>query len=126
MSTQLSETSAARAHFPRGLAQPPGSLRFGLDALLLAAFAAGHCEQRIKKDRSGFSPALSVAELGCGCGAVLLGLALRCPHIQGFGLEREEDLLHAARQNAEALGIADRLRFLPADCADLPTRATGP
>lgn len=111
-----------------GLRSRPGSLRFGLDALLLAAFAAGHCEQRIKKDRSGFSPALSVAELGCGCGAVLLGLALRCPHIQGFGLEREEDLLHAARQNAEALGIADRLRFLPADCADLPTlrhRAVG-
>ena len=113
--------SAARAAFPRGLEQPGGALRFGLDALLLAAFAARHCEER----RARLSQAtaqtlrLSVAELGCGCGAALLALALRCPEVSGQGLEREESLLAAARRNAVALGLEQRLRFLHTDLAEL-------
>lgn len=114
------EISAARARFPRGLAQPAGALRFGLDALLLAAFAAGHCESRLNKGSSASPPALTVAELGCGCGAALLGLALRCPQLTGFGLEREAELLRAARGNAEALGCHERVHFVPVDLADLP------
>ena len=101
--------------------QPGGALRFGLDALLLAAFAARHCEER----RARLSQAtaqtlrLSVAELGCGCGAALLALALRCPEVSGQGLEREESLLAAARRNAVTLGLERRLRFLHTDLAEL-------
>lgn len=119
VSRQESEIRAARARFPRGLEQPAGALRFGLDALLLAAFAAGHCASRLKRDKNVSAPALSVAELGCGCGAALLGLALRCPRIRGLGLEREEALLRAARRNAEALGCQERLHFAPLDVANL-------
>ncbi|QCC84308.1 methyltransferase domain-containing protein [Desulfovibrio desulfuricans] len=105
----------ARALFPRGLQQPQGSLRFGADALLLAAFAARQVE--------GLSPArrnaLAAAELGCGCGAALLGLALRCDTLKGLGLDREAPLVQAATANAQLLGLADRLHFAQADLADL-------
>ncbi len=105
---------SARQLFPRGLEQPEGSLRFGADALLLAAFAARDVE-RLNTPRQAH---LTAAELGCGCGAALLGLALRCPGITGLGLDREAPLVQAATANAARLGLTDRLRFAEADLAD--------
>lgn len=105
---------SARQLFPRGLVQPQGSLRFGADALLLAAFAARGVESMNKARRTG----LQAAELGCGCGAALLGLAMRCGGINGIGLEREAPLVQAACANALHLGLADRLHFAQADLAD--------
>ncbi|MBQ9407611.1 MAG: methyltransferase domain-containing protein [Desulfovibrio sp.] len=102
----------ARAVFPRGLEQPDGSLRFGLDALLLAAFAARHAP--MPQGRS-----LWVADLGCGCGAALLALALQAPCVCGLGLDREEELVLAARRNALRLGLDDRLHFALGDLADV-------
>ena len=66
---------SARRLFPRGLEQPEGSLRFGADALLLAAFAARHVEGLSASVKSRQQGGLTAAELGCGCGAALLGLA---------------------------------------------------
>ncbi len=117
--------SAARAAFPRGLEQPAGALRFGLDALLLAAFAARHCEERRARLSKAKPRPLSVAELGCGCGAALLGLALRCSETRGLGLEREPALLEAARRNARALGLEQSLLFQAADLAAPPSQADG-
>ena len=105
---------SARQLFPRGLQQPEGSLRFGADALLLAAYAARHVEGMNGAGRNR----LVAAELGCGCGAALLGLALRCPGISGLGLERELPLAQAAAANAQLLGLADRLHFAQVDLAD--------
>ena len=105
---------SARQLFPRGLEQPEGSLRFGADALLLAAFAARHVES-LNTSRQAH---LTAAELGCGCGAALLGLALRCPGITGLGLDREAPLVQAATANAARLGLTERLRFAEADLAD--------
>lgn len=121
----------ARAHFPAGLEQPQGSLRFGADALLLAAFAARHLEQHSgpPPQSQPVSQPVSVAELGSGCGAALLALVLRCPQVAGLGLEREEALVLAARRNAALLGLAglpdltDRAD-MPGPCA--PARSTGP
>ena len=138
----------ARRRFPRGLEQPEGSLRFGADALLLAAFAARHLppkkngpgEYRADKygpnncgpdncgpDKYGLDkcgpgaanpgPTL-VAELGCGCGAALLGLAMLRPHICGLGLERENPLVLAAEGNAALLGLSKQLHFVDLDLAD--------
>lgn len=95
--------------FPRGLLQPEGAYRFGLDALLLAAFAARTLRGRASGRR--------VTELGSGCGAALLGVALRCPDARCLGLEREPSLVRAAAANAEALGLADRVSFHRADLA---------
>ena len=138
----------ARRRFPRGLEQPEGSLRFGADALLLAAFAARHLppkkngpgEYRADKygpdtcgldkygldqcgpdnrgpDAANPGPTL-VAELGCGCGAALLGLAMLRPHICGLGLERENPLVLAAVNNAALLGLSNHLHFVDLDLAD--------
>lgn len=124
----------ARKRFPRGLEQPEGSLRFGADALLLAAFAARHLPpDRRGPDRRGpdkhgvgaarHAPTL-VAELGCGCGAALLGLAMLRPQIRGLGLERERPLVLAAESNATRLGLSDQLRFSALDLEDAKALAT--
>ena len=105
---------SARRLFPRGLEQPQGSLRFGADALLLAAFAARGVEGMNEARRKQ----ITAAELGCGCGAALLALALRCGTVTGLGLEREPPLVQAATANALYLGLADRLHFAQADLAD--------
>ena len=105
---------SARRLFPRGLEQPQGSLRFGADALLLAAYAAHGVEGMNEARRKQ----LTAAELGCGCGAALLALALRCDTVTGLGLEREAPLVQAATANALHLGLADRLHFAQADLAD--------
>ena len=105
---------SARQLFPRGLEQPHGSLRFGADALLLAAFAARGVEGMNEARRKQ----LTAAELGCGCGAALLALALRCTTVTGLGLDREAPLVLAATANALHLGLADRLHFAQADLAD--------
>ncbi|MGE4312543.1 hypothetical protein [Desulfovibrio sp.] len=143
----------ARRRFPRGLEQPEGSLRFGADALLLAAFAerhlppeksgpgkcgpdecdpdvcgAGKCgpgnhPEKLWAGAANPGPTL-VAELGCGCGAALLGLAMLRPHICGLGLEREQPLVKAAKGNAARLGLSDQLRFLAFDLEDKKALAT--
>ena len=105
---------SARQLFPRGLEQPHGSLRFGADALLLAAFAARGVEGMSEARRKQ----LTAVELGCGCGAALLALALRCTTVTGLGLDREAPLVLAATANALHLGLADRLHFAQADLAD--------
>jgi len=105
---------SARRLFPRGLEQPQGSLRFGADALLLAAFASRGVEAMNEARRKQ----LTAAELGCGCGAALLALALRCDTVTGLGLDREPPLVQAATANALHLGLADRLHFAQADLAD--------
>ncbi len=105
-------TAPPHPHYPRGLAQPQGAYRFGLEALLLAAFAA-----RVLRGRRSVERACAVAELGSGCGAALLGVALQSPGARCLGLEREPALVAAARANAEALGLSGRVRFTEADVA---------
>lgn len=96
--------------FPVGLYQPEGSYRFGEDALLLAAISSGFYKEG-KKPRK-------IGELGCGCGAALLGILLLCPDASGIGLDLAEELIGAARINAQNLGLAPRTRLVRADLAD--------
>lgn len=107
-----------QGRFPRGLVQPEGAYRFGMEALLLAAFTVRTVRARGRGE-------VAVTELGSGCGAALLGVALRLPWAMCLGLEREGALVAAARANADALGLSGRVRFLVADVvARLPE--TGP
>lgn len=64
----------------------------------MAAFAARYVESLAAPRQAH----LTAAELGCGCGAALLGLALRCVGITGLGLDREGPLVQAATANARA------------------------
>lgn len=100
---------ALKPDFPAGLIQPQGSYRFGADALLLAAF--GHELIREKNLR----PPFRAVELGCGCGACLLGFALLETEAECLGLDCADSLVAAASRNAANLGLSSRVNFLPAD-----------
>lgn len=105
---------AAREIFPSGLAQPPGSFRFGMDILLLAAYARDILRQREAR-RGGATDDSPVVELGCGCGAGLLAFCLDNPQARAVGVEREEALLDACRRNIANLGLEDRICAISAD-----------
>ena len=97
MSKYETQAALAREHFPRGLFQPEKSFRFSLDALLLAAYAA-----RLRPDW------LRLADLGCGCGPVALGALILSgakPGREALGLDRQPELLAAAKKNAALLGF---------------------
>lgn len=101
-----SSVAHARSLFPRGLFQPQGSFRFSIDALLLAAFS---CSGK------PFSTC-SVADLGTGCGVVAISLLLQRPSYRAVGVELSSELVRAAKQNAQRLGLEEQ--FSPV-CADL-------
>jgi cyclopropane fatty-acyl-phospholipid synthase-like methyltransferase len=52
-----------------------------------------------------------VADVGCGRGRALLGLAAAYPGVTGTGFDIHEDSLEAAAAGAEARGVADRVEF---------------
>lgn len=53
----------------------------------------------------------SVADVGCGNGQALIQVALAYPDAQLYGFDINEPAIAAARANAEAAGVADRIRF---------------
>jgi release factor glutamine methyltransferase len=59
--------------------------------------------------------ALRLADLGTGSGALLLALLSELPAARGLGTEVSRDALACARDNAVALGLADRAWFLACD-----------
>ena len=92
--------------------------RWSLDDLVTAWFAA--CELR---DR----PPATIADLGCGIGAVLMLLAWRFPAARGVGIEAQAVSVDLARRSLAWNGAADRCRVVHGDLRDpalLPPSAT--
>lgn len=59
---------------------------------------------------------LRTADLGTGCGAILLALLSELPHALGVGTDASAAALSVARDNASRLGLA-RARFVACDVA---------
>ncbi len=55
---------------------------------------------------------LRVLDLGTGTGCILLALLSELPKAEGVGVDLSEPAARVARENAIALGLADRARFL--------------
>jgi SAM-dependent methyltransferase len=63
-------------------------------------------------------PPARVADLGCGTGWSSIAMAQAYPGIRVDGFDLDPDAIVAARDNAEAAGVADRVRFVAADASD--------
>ena len=84
----------AREAFPKGMFQPDQGFRFGLDSLLLLGFVRQKPGERI-------------LDLGTGCGVIGLGLCLRDSSgvVEVLGVDMDECMIRAARENARRLGV---------------------
>jgi len=102
MAAEDSRVDQARSRFPRGLVQPENGFRFAVDSLLLASFAATR----------RFELAL---ELGAGCGAAGLGLLLLRGKGGLRGVDRDAEMVAAARANAVLLGLEHCAAFSKQD-----------
>ena len=80
------------------LTQEKHGYRFSVDALLLAGLT------RVK-------PEDSVADLGTGCGVVVLVMAYRKLGREFIGLEIQAELAGLATRNVEANGLSDRVKI---------------
>lgn len=58
---------------------------------------------------------LRIADLGVGCGAILLALLSELPAAVGVGTDRDPAALAVARDNARHLRLADRAGFVACD-----------
>lgn len=64
-----------------------------------------------------------VLDLGTGSGAILLSLLADCPSATGMGVDISPAALAVAQDNAQALGVADRVVLQPGDwCTGLEGR----
>ena len=79
--------------------------RAGADAALLAAAVEAAPQERL-------------IEAGCGPGAALLQVALRCPQSRLTGIERDPAAGALARDNIGLNGLDDRVEALPGDVAE--------
>lgn len=95
--------------FPLNLAKPPRALRFGIDSLLLSAFAYRSLRERFLSAKKNHL----FVELGCGDGTALLGLLVKRKDALALGLDINADFITLARENAKRLSLA--ARFLAMD-----------
>jgi release factor glutamine methyltransferase len=77
-------------------------------------------EAVIAEARRRFPPRITICDLGTGSGAILIALLTELPEARGIGTDLSENALGAARQNADRLGVAGRIRFQQADFAAGP------
>ncbi len=97
------QQGSAAASFPLNLGQAPDGLRFGSDALLLAAYARRALASHFKSSQK--NPLL--VELGCGDATALLGLLTVWPRAQALGIDINADFILLARQNAARLAFTN-------------------
>ncbi len=100
-----------REIFPRGLSQPETGFRFSVDSLLLSCFMSPGQESR-------------VADMGCGCGVIGLGLILANSgkNIRVTGLDTCPDMISHCRRNADSLGLAHRFSVLEMDVSEVSSK----
>jgi release factor glutamine methyltransferase len=80
-------------------------------------------EAVIAEARRRFRPRMTICDLGTGSGAILIALLTELPEARGIGTDLSEDALGAAGQNADRLGVSERIRFQQADFATAPDGA---
>lgn len=59
-----------------------------------------------------------IADVGTGCGAIAVSLAVNLPQAKVYALDVSEEAISVARRNAARLGVMDRITFLHGDLLD--------
>ena len=93
------------------LIQDEEGFRYGIDAVLLATFAAGAVRSPER-----------ICDLGTGNGAVAMILLAKCQDAHVTGIEIQEEPAALARRSAALNGFSDRCRILQADVRELPSQ----
>jgi len=89
------------------LAQPKGGYRVAIDPVMLAASVQAQPDE-------------TIADLGCGTGAVAFCLAARLDTCRVTGLELQPDLVELASANVAANGLDARVQIVPGDVSSPP------
>jgi len=71
----------------------------------------------IVRERLG-KPAARIVDVGTGAGCIALALASELPQAEILATDISDEALALARANAEALGLADRVRLVKSDLLD--------
>ena len=67
------------------------------------------------------TPTPRIADIGTGTGCIILSIASERPNAECVAVDMSADALALARENAERLGLSQRVTFLQADaCSEFP------
>ena len=61
---------------------------------------------------------MRIADVGTGSGAIAIALAIQKPNVEIWATDINADAVELARENAERLGVADRVHVLQGDLLD--------
>ena len=61
---------------------------------------------------------MRIADVGTGSGAIAIALAIQKPNVEIWATDINADAVKLARENAERLGVADRVHVLHGDLLD--------
>lgn len=86
---------------------------YGVDAVLLAAFAAGETGAR------GIPQGSMAADLGTDCGIVAFILTHKVADVYVTGVEKRQEAADRAREAVSLNGLEDRVRIITADVSDI-------
>ena len=79
----------------------------------------------IPRVRAALEAGGRVADIGCGFGWSSIGIALAYPEARVDGFDIDQASIEAARANAEAHGVADRVTFQLTDVGDIADSQAG-
>jgi len=93
---------------------------FGLDFFVAPGVFIPRPETEILVEKAlelaqSFPPDLLLADVGTGCGAIAISLALRLPEAQVYATDVSPEALEAAQRNCRRYGLENRIQFLQGD-----------
>lgn len=95
---------------------------YGVDAVLLAAFAAGETGATAVRAGKPGHP-VRVCDLGTDCGIVAFIISHKIPDTVVTGIEKRQDAAARAEQAVSLNGLEDRVSIITADVADIVSGA---